>query len=150
MKRALLVVVVLCACKDEPTQAAQPLPPRSLGNQLVHEAAHRPRGPVTVEIALARFAQVGATLEQVKQYVAKTTRASYCVGGQTREGLAVAVCELESAEAAAASRAFVLHALPDVPGRRIVVHGAMTLITTAADRDDESARDLVERTFLGL
>lgn len=104
---------------------------KSLVGRLAHEAEHRPAptsGGPRAEDVLAALDRAGVHLDERKQYVAATARASYCVGGQTPDGLSIAVCEYESPAAAAAGRAHVT-ARFQVPGLERVIHvrGATTL-----------------------
>ena len=140
--------MLLVACNRDP----KPPPPakteqRGLGDQLAYEAAHRPALALTVEGALARFATAGVRVDD-KQYLATTARARYCRGGSTAEGLGVAVCEYESEDAANAGRAHVEKMFPNVPGRHIAVHGALSVTTTAIDAGDERERAIVDSTPL--
>lgn len=104
---------------------------KSLVGRLAYEAEHRPPpSPHTprAEDVLAALDRAGVRLADQKQYVAATARAAYCVGGQTSDGLSVAVCEYDSPTAAAAGRDHVT-ARFQVPGLERVIHvrGATTL-----------------------
>lgn len=101
---------------------------RSIGGRLQYEASHRPATPLRAEAVLAALARAGVSLAEQKQYVAMTVQAAYCVGGQTADGLSVAVCEYPSPAAAAAGRAYVTarFQIPEL-ARVIHVRGATTL-----------------------
>jgi hypothetical protein len=101
---------------------------KSVGGRLQYEATHRPAASPRAEDVLASLGAAGIELAEEKQYVAMTVKAAYCVGGQTRDGLSIAVCEYETPAAAAAGRAFVTErfAIPDLD-RVIHVRGATTL-----------------------
>lgn len=150
--------VALAACGREPAPppAPQPTPPpaahtatmarldslaatsdrvsaesmKTVGGRLQYEATHRPAAAASprVEDVLASLAAAGISLAEEKQYVAMTVKAAYCVGGQTRDGLSVAVCEYETPAAAEAGRAFVTERfrIPELD-RAIHVRGATTL-----------------------
>lgn len=101
---------------------------KSVGGRLQYEATHRPADTLRAEDVLASLAKAGVELAEQKQYIAMTVKAQYCVGGQTADGLSVAVCEYESPEAAEQGRAFVSERfrIPDLD-RVIHVRGATTL-----------------------
>jgi hypothetical protein len=101
---------------------------KSLVGRLSYEAAHRPAATPRAEDVLAALERAGVRLDDHKQYVAATARAAYCVGGQTSDGLSVAVCEYESPAAATAGRAHIT-ARFQIPDLERVIHqrGATTL-----------------------
>jgi hypothetical protein len=101
---------------------------KTIGGRLQYEAAHRPAASPRAEDVLASLGAAGIQLAEQKQYVAMTVKAAYCVGGQTADGLSIAVCEYESPAAAVAGRAFVTERfrIPDLD-RVIHVRGATTL-----------------------
>ena len=124
---------------------------RTLGGRLSYEAGHRPSGTVRVEDVMTAFGAAGVTLIQVKQYIALTAAASYCAGGRTAEGLAIAVCEYDSPAAAAAGRDHVLKTFANVAGRQITIRGATSLTTTAPDGADVAVlRAKAEQAFSTL
>lgn len=133
---------------------AEPEPPaamRTLAGRLAYEAAHRPDGTATVEDVVAALGAAGVQLAEVKQYVALTAAARYCAGGRTADGLAIAVCEYESAAAAAAGRDHVEALYARVPGRQIAIRGATTLTTTVPDGADLAAqRARAEAAFAAM
>lgn len=79
---------------------------KTVGGRLQYEATHRPAAAASprVEDVLASLDAAGITLAEQKQYIAMTVKAAYCVGGQTRDGLSIAVCEYETPAAAEAGR----------------------------------------------
>jgi hypothetical protein len=103
---------------------------KSVGGRLQYEATHRPAaaGSPRVEDVLASFDAAGIALAEQKQYIAMTVKAAYCVGGQTKDGLSIAVCEYATPAAAEAGRTFVTERfrIPDLD-RAIHVRGATTL-----------------------
>jgi hypothetical protein len=117
---------------DKIATAGDPLSPgalASLSNRLQYEATHRPPAAAPrAEDVLAALARSGIALAEQKQYVARTVRAAYCVGGQTADGLGVSVCEYASPADAAAGRTYVTDRfrIPDLE-RVIHVRGATTL-----------------------
>lgn len=101
---------------------------RTVGGRLEYEATHRPAATPKAEDVLAALDRAGIALAEQKQYVAMTVKAAYCVGGQTAEGLSIAICEYASPAEAAAGRAYVTDRfrIPDLE-RVIHVRGATTL-----------------------
>lgn len=101
---------------------------KTVGGRLQYEAAHRPAAALRAEDVLASLDAAGIKLAEQKQYIAMTVKAAYCVGGQTADGLSVAVCEYETPAAAEAGRVFVTERfrIPDLD-RVIHVRGATTL-----------------------
>lgn len=101
---------------------------KTVGGRLQYEATHRPEASPRAEDVLASLDAAGIELAEQKQYVAMTVKAAYCVGGQTADGLSIAVCEYESPSAAEAGRTFVTQRfrIPELD-RVIHVRGATTL-----------------------
>lgn len=106
---------------------------RTLAGRLQYEAEHRPAGTAKAEDVFAALTKAGLPLtDGPRQYVGAVTGAEYCVGGQTADGLGVAVCEYASAAKAAAGKAAVEQRFAALnPVRDIVVRGATTLTLTA-------------------
>lgn len=124
---------------------------RSLAGRLQFEAANRPTGTTRADDVFVALAAAGVPLEDTKQYLGLTAAASYCAGGRTADGLAIAVCEYPDPAAAAAGRARVTERFPVGPGRRITVRGATTLTTTAPDETALAAtRARVEAVFTAM
>ena len=165
---ALSLVPSLAACKRARTRGAAPAtaaaptaapagatrpPPspemRTLSGRLAFEAAHRPTGTARVEDVVATLGRAGVALGDTKQYLAATAAASYCAGGRTADGLAIAICEYADAGAAAAGRAHVERQFAALDAeRRIVVRGATTLTTTAPPGVAVTTRATAEQAFL--
>ena len=106
---------------------------QSIAGRLQQEAASRPAGTIKAEDVFASLAKAGLPLtDGPRQYVASVTGAAYCAGGQTADGLGVAVCEYASPEKAVAGKAAVEQRFAALtPVRDIVVRGATTLTLTA-------------------
>ncbi len=106
---------------------------KSIAGRLQFEVEHRPAGTIKAEAVFAALAKAGLPLtDGPRQYVGLVTGADYCVGGQTADGLGVAVCEYPSAEKAVAGKANVKMRFAQLnPVRDIVVRGATTLTLTA-------------------
>jgi hypothetical protein len=151
MQKALTVAWLLgmAACSREHAPPAQPSPKpvaaervsapvgmNTLAGTLRDEAAHRPDGATRAEDVFAALATAGVTVSSPRQYLGLTARAEYCAGGTTADGLAVAVCEYASPEAALAGRAFVEDRYAVMNSYRAIhVRGATTLtLTTAPER----------------
>ena len=84
-------------------------------------------------LAALFLAATGHFLPHDEQFLGMTARARYCAGGATAGGLAVAVCEYDSAADAAAGRAFVEERYAAMNSfRRIHVRGATTLTLATA------------------
>lgn len=102
-----------------------------LANRLREESGARPDVTPSAESVLAALASAGIEVKDVKQYLAATVHASYCLGGRTAAGLAVAVCEYPDAEAAARGRSYSLERFRAVaPGRDVLLNGENTLTLT--------------------
>ncbi len=103
---------------------------KSSGGRRQYEASHRPAALASprVEDVLTSLGTAGIQLAEQKQYIAMTVKAAYCVGGQTADGLSIAVCEYDSPAAAAAGKAVVTERfrIPELD-RQIHVRGATTL-----------------------
>lgn len=115
---------------DDPAAAASL---RTLAGRLDHEARHRPSAAIPVERVFAALERAGLPLvDGPRQYVGVIAGADYCAGGQTADGLAVAVCEYPSPARATAGKAVVEARFAALaPLRDIAVNGATTLTLTA-------------------
>ncbi|HVV84487.1 MAG TPA: hypothetical protein VHE35_15570 [Kofleriaceae bacterium] len=106
---------------------------KTIAGRLEYEAGHRPSGTIKAEAVFAALGKAGLPItDGPRQYVGVVAGADYCVGGQTADGLGVAVCEYDSPAKAEAGKAAVekkFAALDSV--RTIVVRGATTLTLTA-------------------
>ncbi len=143
-----------CTCKtDVPRPVVAPLtaPQVTLTERLRLEATHRPDASPTVETVVAAFADGGAPVSELKQFLGSTVGASYCAGGATANGVAIAVCEYPSAAAAEEGRAGVIARFPAVTGRRSIINRSTMLTLTSSDElATAQTRDLLERTFTTL
>jgi hypothetical protein len=122
-----------------------------LGERLAHEAKSRPAKAVRMEDLLAALEQRGVAAARTRQVLGSTWGARYCAIAQTEDGLGLATCEFESAEAARAGLAMSRKRFDSlVPGRETQLNGRTLL--TIAPRDpalDEEART-VTAVFAGL
>jgi hypothetical protein len=137
--------VVVVAEKAVATPAPLPAvaPAATLADLLQKEAAARPDGALRAEDALAAFARGGLAVEGTKQVVARTVMASYCVGGLTRAGTLVALCEYASPEAARAGREHSLSAFASAaPGREILVNRQTTLTLAPSPGHEDETKQL--------
>ena len=106
---------------------------KTIAGRLQFEVEHRSTGTIKAEDVLAALAKAGLPLtDGPRQYVGVVTGADYCIGGQTADGLGVAVCEYPSAAKAVAGKASVERKFAQLnPVRDIVIRGATTLTLTA-------------------
>jgi hypothetical protein len=124
---------------------------RGLVGSLQSEAAKRPAVVLTVEKAFDALAGAGVAPERRKQYLAATANASYCAGGVTREGIAVAVCEYPDAAAAEDGKKSVEAAWGKAtPNARRVVHRSTMLTITPADTKQVAAVERAIGAFTSL
>ncbi len=80
-----------------------------------------------------------------RQYLGLTVGASYCLGGATDDGIAIAVCEYASPEAAVAGKSFMESRFAVMtPTAKRAVRGA-TVITVVDAHEPRSRR--VERAL---
>lgn len=99
--------------------------------RLRYESEHRPHTAVSADAVFDALARAGITLDARRQYAGFTMKASYCAGGRTADGVAVAVCEYPTSEAADAGKAYMdreFSALGTTARR--MAHGA-TVLTVA-------------------
>lgn len=122
-------VVATSEASDDTAPAAARAPePTSLRARLAAEAATRPTGTPTVEEVLAALESAGVSVPERRQFLAATVAARYCAGGRTAKGLAVSVCEYESAEAAKRGRKLSRERFgAAAPARDILINRATTL-----------------------
>lgn len=126
---------------------------RSIAGRMQYEAEHRPAGTIKAEGVFAALAKAGVPItDGPRQYVAVVAGAEYCVGGQTADGLGVAVCEYASADKARAGKAAVEKRFAQLNGvRDIVVRGATTLtLTGRPDAPLASSKQLASAAFATL
>lgn len=79
----------------EPSKQIAPLVAR-----LAYEARHRTASKLPAERVLDELAQNELSVTARRQYVGAALRATYCIGGNTSEGVAISVCEFASPTAA--------------------------------------------------
>ncbi len=125
--------------------------PLTLGGRLEAEANARTRVKPEVEDVLAAFASAGLAVAEVRQGVARTSRAQYCVFGTSPGGHRVFVCEFADVDGAEQGAAFMASQLVD-PRRRVEAHGRLALTvfltvqTPEADRERQQYFDIFART----
>jgi hypothetical protein len=126
MRITVLAIALLASCSRPPTPPA----PSSLSlvERLAVEAASRPGARVSAE----RVRDGLGEIQRWKQVLASPVQARFCMAGQTPGGVGVAVCEYESAAAAARGRSYS-HATFDrlIPGRQLSLNGQTLLTLTA-------------------
>lgn len=79
----------------EPSKQIAPLVAR-----LEYEARHRTATKLPAERVLDELAQKQMNVTTRRQYVGAALRATYCIGGNTTDGVAISVCEYASPAAA--------------------------------------------------
>lgn len=155
MRIVTLSISFACiACKREPSEPPTPVerpapqastPDRTVEpmkdvSQLVehlrYEAAHRPASPVSADVVLDALDHTGVKLDGRHQYAGFTMNAKYCAGGRTAAGIAVAVCEYATPDAAVAGKAFMDQRFAAMaPDAKREAHGGAVL-TIAGAHDD--------------
>ncbi len=156
------LVVALLGCNREPSPvpaASSPPPARTdvrsvepskelapLVARLRYEADHRPSSAVTAERVLDALEHAQLPVSSRRQYLGGTLRASYCAGGVTRDGLAIAVCEYPDATTATAGKQLMdsrFAAMKQVALRK----AHRNTVLTIAGNTNPSNSALVERAF---
>jgi hypothetical protein len=127
MRIKLLALALLASCSRPSTP---PAPSHlSLVERLAREAAGRPGARVSAERV---HDAIGAPIERWKQVLASPVQARFCMAGQTPGGVGVAVCEYESAAAAARGLSYSRATFDRlVPGRQLSLNGQTLLTLTA-------------------
>ncbi len=124
-------------------------PLQQLGARLSDEKSHRPVAHAADRLFAALGAQ-GITLSSHHQVLAATAAASYCDLGVTGDAIAIAVCEYDSAAAAAKGKQLLEQRYSKlVPDAVRTLHGS-TLVTVANASSHPELRDRVIHTFLTL
>jgi len=114
-----------------------------LAARLGAEHAARPTGGAArAEGVLTALEAAGVKIAQPQQYLGTSVKATYCIGGRTGSGLAVAVCEYPDAVAARAGRSVSLKKFAGATNREVHVRGALTLTLTGSGAAEEKARAL--------
>lgn len=111
-----------------------------------YESSHRPSSEVTAERVLDALEHAQLPVPSRRQYLGASLRASYCTGGVTRDGLAIAVCEYPDAEAAVAGKQLMdrrFAAMKQAASRR----AHRNTVLTIAGQTNPSNNALVERAF---
>jgi hypothetical protein len=164
--RRLLLLAAIAACSHEPNHTPPPAPAsapitqgvpgsqdlaplQQLGARLSEEKSHRPEAKTSDRLFDALGKQ-GITLASHHQVLATTAAASYCDLGVTGDAIAIAVCEYDSAAAAAKGKQLMDERYAKlVPDAVRTVHGS-TLVTVANARAHADVRDRVIHTFMTL
>lgn len=134
--------------KREPARAVLPTDPRALMATLQREARERVEGAARVETVVDVLKKGGVALAGLKQVLAATVQARYCVAGHTPEGRAVAVCEYESADAAQKGRRYSLTSFKSATNRKILVKDNLTLTLSGGAGEVQDAQDVKRLTAL--
>ena len=165
--RRLLLLLATAACSRHETPRPQPAPPavapitqgvpgsqdlaplQQLGARLSEEKSHRPESKISDRLFDALGKQ-GITLSSHHQVLATTAAASYCDLGVTGDAIAIAVCEYDSAAAAAKGKQMMDERYAKlVPDAVRTVHG-QALVTVANAGSHADVRDRVIHTFMTL
>lgn len=120
-----------------------------LGGRMSAEAsARRKDGSLRANGVLSALEAAGVKVEHPQQYLGTVVKATYCVGGRTRAGLVVAVCEYADEASARSGRAVSLQKFARATDRDVLVHGALTLTLTGGDAGErERARVAFEQVI---
>jgi hypothetical protein len=148
---AAILSLAACSRRDEgappasvPTPAAD-TERLTLAERLMREAGSRPAGALRAEEVATALERAGLALRPMKQVLARTVGARFCMSTQTGAGLGVAVCEFaDDADAARGldySRRTFDHLIPN---RRLARNHRTVLTLTRAQPtpalDDQAAR----------
>lgn len=123
----------------------------SLDERLAREATSRPAKAIRMEDLLAALKERGVAVARTRQVLGGTWGARYCAIAQTENGLGLATCEFDSAEAARAGMAASKARFDKLmPGREAHLNGQSLLTIAPRDPalDDESRT--VAATFAAL
>jgi hypothetical protein len=135
MRTSLVLALLLLGCSERRAPTATPTPDPvqrlSLMERLAHEAAHRPAAALPAERVQSTLSAHGYAIERWKQVLASPVNARFCMAGQTEAGVGVAVCEYESAQAAARGAAHSRATFDRlIPNRQLEVNGQTLLTVT--------------------
>jgi len=163
MKIILVSVFALFAaasCSRPEAPPAPPVPAPAAGGErltlverLTREAESRPAGALRAEDVASAFQRAGIDLPPMKQVLARTVGARFCMSSLTAAGLGVAVCEFtddgEAARGLDYSRRTFDRLIPD----RRLVRNHRTVLTLTRSRaasvlDDQAVR--AEQAFASL
>lgn len=125
----------------EPSKDLSPLVAR-----LGYEASHRPAATVKAEQVLDALDRRELVVATRRQFLGVTVHASYCLGGKTRDGIAIAACEYPDPAAATAGKAFMDQRFAAMsPLARRAVRGSTVL--TITDPSVDAHATVVARGF---
>jgi hypothetical protein len=116
-------------------------PIMTLAARLENEAKSRPSGTPTAEQAFDALAAGGLAVEDRKQVLGATVKASFCMMGRTKNGMSVSVCEYPDEKAADAGRAYSLETFQGAAPHRAIVVNKKTTLTLSTDGPLESDVD---------
>lgn len=137
------------AASESGFRITQPSQAGLVANLQAEESRRTDRGGTPrAEAVLSAIELAGVKVEAPRQYLAASVDATYCVGGRSSRGLAIAVCEYPDAAAARSGRAVSLEKFGPADGREVHARGPLTLSVTGVDRAGEKSRavDAFERT----
>lgn len=143
-------VPVPVASESPPSPARTLDPSRELSPlvaRLAYESEHRVPSTLPADRVLDALAQADVAVVSRKQYLGLTVRATYCMGGATRDGVAIAVCEYTDAAAARAGKTFMDQQFAAMaPTARRATHGAtvLTIVDPSAATDPARAERVLE------
>lgn len=137
-------VVATSKANVQTKQPRLPTAPAEVRAALEQESKQRSSEGLRVETAVEGLAQHGVRLSGVKQVLAATVRARYCVAGQTSSGRSLAVCEYESEAAAREGRAYSLQAFAAARERGLHLRGNLLLTISGGVGAPESSADAQE------
>jgi hypothetical protein len=114
--------------------------------RLAYEAHHRTAVRLSAERVLDALDRAQLRIIERKQFLGALVHASYCLGGRTGAGLAIAACEYEDPAAAEAGKELMdRHFSAMAPWARRSAHGAIVL--TIADPSGLAHDELAAHAF---
>lgn len=114
--------------------------------RLAYEAHHRTAVRLPAERVLDALDQAELRIIERKQFLGTVVHASYCLGGRTGAGLAIAACEYEDPAAAEAGKEFMDRGFSAMsPWARRSAHG--TVVLTIADPSGLAHDELAAHAF---
>lgn len=138
-----LVALIASACDRRKEPAPAPKRPAESGFRLTQpsqavlvarlgaeQAAHRAGEGRRAEAVLAALESAGVKIVQPQQYLGTSVAATYCIGGRTGAGLAVAVCEYPDEASARSGRETLLGKFKGSATRDVRLHGTLTMTLT--------------------
>jgi hypothetical protein len=131
---ALVYVAAAAACaRREPPPPAPAVDGErlTLAERLTREAGSRPAGALRAEEVATALQRAGIELRAMKQVLARTVGARFCMSTQTGAGLGVAVCEFADDAEAAAGLDYSQRTFDRlIPNRRLIRnHGTVLTVT---------------------